>query len=55
MDKVEEDTYLGVVISSDGRNMKTIKLRIAKGLGIISEIMNILEISRLPEGVLTYP
>ena len=43
MEKVSEDTYLGDVISDDGKNMKNIKKRISKGLGIISEIMNILE------------
>ena len=37
------DTYLGDVISDDGQNTKNIKNRISKGLGIISEIMNILE------------
>ena len=41
--KVTEDTYLGDLISEDGKNIKNIKTRISKGLGIISEIMNILE------------
>ena len=41
--KVSEDTYLGDVISADGQNTKNIKNRISKGLGIITEIMNILE------------
>ena len=42
MSKVTEDTYLGDVISSDGSNSNTISSRIGKGLGIITEIMNML-------------
>ena len=41
--RVKEDTYLGDVISVDGKNSKTISSRIGKGLGIITEIMNMLE------------
>ena len=43
MIQVTEDSYLGDIISGDGKNSKTIAKRISKGLGIISEIMNILE------------
>ena len=43
MVEVNEDTYLGDIISSDGKNSKNIKKRISKGIGIISDIMNILE------------
>ena len=43
MIQVTEDSYLGDIISGDGKNTKTIEKRISKGLGIISEIMNILE------------
>ena len=43
MSNVTEDTYLGDVLSSDGRNTKNINNRIGKGLGKISEIMNMLE------------
>ena len=43
MNHVTEDTYLGDVISNDGRNSKNIKCRVGKGLGKITEIMNILE------------
>ena len=43
MQKVSEDTYLGDLISSDGKNMKNIKKRVGKGLGIVNDIMNILE------------
>ena len=43
MGKVSEDTYLGDVISQDGSNWKNIKSRAGKGLGIISQILTILE------------
>ena len=38
-----EEKYLGDVISTDGRNIKNIKARVAKGKGIISRIITILE------------
>ena len=41
---VNEDMYLGDLISSDGKNKKNIELRISKGIGIITQIMNMLEI-----------
>ena len=43
MQEVEEETYLGDIISSDGRNSKNIKDRISKGVGIITQILNFLE------------
>ena len=43
MGQVTHDTYLGDVISNDGSNARNIKSRVGKGLGIISQIMNILE------------
>lgn len=43
MANVKEDTYLGDVISGDGQNTKNINKRIAKGLGIISSITNLLD------------
>ena len=43
MEEVEEDEYLGDVISIDGKNKKNIKKRLSRGLGIISEIMNLLK------------
>ena len=49
MQRVTEDTYLGDIISEDGKNGKNIKNRISKGVGIISEIMNILETVSLGE------
>ena len=43
MMQVLEDTYLGDVVRVDGKNSSNIQNRVAKGLGIISKIMNILE------------
>ena len=44
IESVEEDTYLGDLISGDGKNKKNIEKRISKGLGIISQILNLLEL-----------
>ena len=41
--EVDHDTYLGDIISGDGKNSKNVKKRISKGIGIVSDIMNILE------------
>ena len=41
MEEKEEDKYLGDVISKDGKNMKNIKARIAKGTGIVNKILTI--------------
>ena len=43
MEKVHSDKYLGDHLSDDGRNSVNLKDRIGKGLGIISEIMSILD------------
>ena len=43
MGKVSEDTYLRDVISQDGSNCKNIKSRAGKGLGVMSQILTILE------------
>ena len=43
MQKVDSDVYLGEVLSADGKNNLNIKNRIGRGLGKITEIMNILE------------
>ena len=40
---VEEDTYLGDLVRADGKNVSNIRHRVSKGLGIISQIMRILE------------
>ena len=37
------DTYLGDIISNDGKNSLNIKSRVSKGLGIVSQIFNVLE------------
>ena len=49
MEEVTEDTYLGDILSSDGRNNKNIANRISKGIGIISQMMHLLESISLGE------
>ena len=44
MEGVEQDTYLRDVISSDGKNKKNVEKRISKGIQIITQILNLLEI-----------
>ena len=43
MEEKEDEQYLGDVIGTDGRNMKNIKSRIAKGTGIVNKILNMLD------------
>jgi hypothetical protein len=43
MKQVNEDTYLGDLIRSDGRNTSSLKNRVSRGLGCISQITNLLE------------
>ena len=43
MKEVDHDVYLGDIISADGKNYKTIKDRVGRGIGKISDILNILE------------
>ena len=43
MEEKDEEKYLGDVISNDGRNIKNIKARIAKGKGIVTKILTMLE------------
>ena len=43
MEKVDSDTYLGDVISADGKNTLKIENRVAKGLGIVSQIMDLVK------------
>ena len=43
MPEVTAEKYLGDVLCSDGKNTKNIKNKIAKGLGKIAQIMNILD------------
>ena len=42
MPELNEDVYLGDILSNDGKNTKNIKYRISKGLGVINQIFNIL-------------
>ena len=44
MPEVSQETYLGDILSSNGKNTKNIKSRISKGIGIISQIFNLLEV-----------
>ena len=43
MGRVTEDSYLGDVISADGSNSKNISSRVGKGMGIVTDIMKMLE------------
>ena len=43
MEAKMEEKYLGDVISTDGKNIKNVKARVAKGKGIVSRILSILE------------
>ena len=49
MEKVTHDNYLGDIISADGKNTLNIKSRVAKGLGIITQITNLLSHINLGE------
>ena len=42
--EVEEETYLGEIIRRDGKNTSNVRSRVAKGIGITSQIVNILNI-----------
>ena len=43
MEEKDEEKYLGDVISTDGKNIKNVKARVAKGKGIASRILTILD------------
>ena len=43
MEEKTEEKYLGDVISTDGRNIKNVKARVAKGKGIVNRIVTILD------------
>ena len=43
IEETTEEKYLGDIISNDGRNIKNIRSRIAKGKGIVSKIISILD------------
>ena len=40
---VEEVKYLGEILSSDAKNTKNVKSRTSKGMGLVNEILYILE------------
>ena len=39
----DAEKYLGDIISKDGRNMKNVKARVNKGIGIVNKIMTYLQ------------
>ena len=43
MKQVSEDAYLGDLIRNDGKNTSSLKNRVSRGVGSISQIMNVLE------------
>ena len=43
MKSVESDEYLGDILATNGKNTKNIQSRVAKGMGIISQIMDLLK------------
>ena len=43
MEEKKDERYLGDVISRDGRNLKNIKSRVNKGIGIVKNILTMLE------------
>ena len=43
MPEVSEETYLGDILSNDGKNTKNIDNRVSKGIGIINNIFSLLE------------
>ena len=49
MESVKFDTYLGDIISADGKNTRNIQSRISKGVGKITQILNILDTISLGE------
>ena len=42
MARVDFDTYLGDIITKDGKNTKNIDRKVSKGLGIVNQIIDIL-------------
>ena len=42
-DRVTEAVYLGDIISTDGKNTSNVKSRVNKGIGMVTQIMNILK------------
>ena len=46
MQKVKSDTYLGDILADEQKNKSKIEARVAKGLGIVSQILDILKTVR---------
>ena len=44
IEEVTHDEYLGDILSNDGKNSLNIKKRISRGVGLISQLMNILDL-----------
>ena len=49
MEDVTYDTYLGEILMANGKNTLNIKKRVSKGLGIITQITNFLNMINLGE------
>ena len=43
MEEKSEEKYLGDILSADGKNIKNIRARVAKGKGVISRILTLIE------------
>ena len=43
MEDVEEEKYLGDIITNDGKNVKNIAARTNRGIGTVNQIMSILD------------
>ena len=43
MESKDNERYLGDIIATDGRNIKNIQARVKKGIGIVKNILNMLE------------
>ena len=43
MESKKDERYLGDIIATDGRNIKNIEARVKKGIGIVKNILDMLE------------
>ena len=43
MQNISHDRYLGDIVSADGRNDHNISSRVSKGLGLVNQVMNMLD------------
>ena len=44
IEEVFEDEYLGDVITADGKNTRNVQKRTSRGMGMVSQILNLLDI-----------